>query len=106
MSWSVWEKDSFESSQHTRKVSSLLTRVSFFIYSNLIRREEGEYFSGVYTPAALPFQTAFTLKISPYQRGRKILTAATLDEAVRGCDVYAKVKVVPGPMALGYVILS
>ena len=47
--------------------------------------------------------TALGLKISPYQRSRKILTAHDLTEAIKGSDTYARTKAVPGPMALGYV---
>lgn len=36
-------------------------------------------------------------------RSRKVLTAANLGDAVRGCDTYAKTKVIFGPMALGRV---
>ncbi|KAF9044602.1 P-loop containing nucleoside triphosphate hydrolase protein [Hymenopellis radicata] len=45
--------------------------------------------------------TAFALKVSPFMRSRKVLTALHLDEAIRGCDTYALNKVVHGPMALG-----
>ncbi|KAJ3479603.1 hypothetical protein NLI96_g8938 [Meripilus lineatus] len=63
--------------------------------------EEGDHFRAVYTPTTMPFKTAFTLGVSPYRQNRNVLTARTLDEAVRGCDNFAKNKVVPGPMALG-----
>ncbi|KAJ3551331.1 hypothetical protein NM688_g4763 [Phlebia brevispora] len=55
----------------------------------------------IYTPATLPAQTAFTLKISPFQRNRHILTAKTLSDAVKGADTYAKMKVVKGAMVQG-----
>ncbi|KAI0788480.1 P-loop containing nucleoside triphosphate hydrolase protein [Abortiporus biennis] len=62
--------------------------------------EDGNFVAH-YTPATLPAMTAFTLKVSPYQRSRKVLTATTLVEAVRGCDTYATKKVIPGTLALG-----
>lgn len=42
--------------------------------------------------------------MSPFMRSRKVLLAKSLDDAVRGCDHYAKVKVCPGPMSLGFVL--
>jgi len=45
--------------------------------------------------------TAAAFKMSPFMRSRKVLTATNLSDAVRGCDTYAKTKVVFGPMALG-----
>lgn len=47
--------------------------------------------------------TAAAFKMSPFLRSRKVLTAVNLSDAVRGCDTYAKTKVVFGPMALGSV---
>ncbi len=41
------------------------------------------------------------LGISPFRRNKKILTAATLADAIRGCDTYAQKWVVPGMMAVG-----
>lgn len=43
------------------------------------------------------------LKISPFRRSKKILSAQTLAEAIRGCDTYAQSKVLPGQVALGCV---
>lgn len=63
--------------------------------------EEVPYFEAHYTPAALDKVTAATLKLSPFMRSRKVLTAATLNDAVRGCDTYATSKVIRGPMSLG-----
>ena len=40
------------------------------------------------------------LKISPYRRSKQIVEAATLADAIHGCDTYA-LKVVPGKLALG-----
>lgn len=40
------------------------------------------------------------LKLSPYRRSQRILTARTLAEAVKGCDSYAK-KAVKGSLSLG-----
>ncbi|KAL6309906.1 P-loop containing nucleoside triphosphate hydrolase protein [Sparassis latifolia] len=64
--------------------------------------EENEIlFQAHYTPPTLPMGTAFTLKISPFQRSRKILTATSLVEALRGCDTYARTKAVQGSLAMG-----
>lgn len=64
--------------------------------------EGQEHWQAVYTPPTLPRHTAFAMKISPYQRSRRVLTANTLADAVRGCDTYAAMKVVQGVMARGY----
>ena len=63
--------------------------------------EKEAAYKAMYTPATLPAMTAHMLKVSPYQRSRKILVARTLAEAVKGCDTYAKTKVVKGSMSLG-----
>jgi len=47
--------------------------------------------------------TSTALKISPFRRSRSILVAKDLRDAIKGCDTFAKAKVVFGPMALGYV---
>lgn len=44
--------------------------------------------------------------MSPYLRSRKVLQATNLGDAIKGCDTYAKTKVVLGSMALGYVSLT
>jgi hypothetical protein len=46
--------------------------------------------------------SAKALKVSPFMRKRVIMTAETLDSAVRGCDTYAAQKVLRGSLALGY----
>ena len=46
-------------------------------------------------------QTAALLKISPFQKSRKVLSAKTLEDAIRGCDNYAKSNIMKGPLALG-----
>ncbi len=58
-------------------------------------------YKAVFTPASLPSQTAFMLKISPFQRSREILQARSLDDAVKGSDTYARTKILPGPIGLG-----
>ena len=63
--------------------------------------ENEAHFHAHFTPAMLHKETAAAFKMSPFMRSRKILTAASLSDAVRGCDTYAKAKVVFGPMALG-----
>ncbi|KAF8577888.1 P-loop containing nucleoside triphosphate hydrolase protein [Ramaria rubella] len=46
--------------------------------------------------------TAFgKARFNPYRRSRRILTAQNLGDAIRGCDTYAKEKVVFGPLAMG-----
>jgi len=46
---------------------------------------------------------AKAFKPSVFRRSRRILTAANLSDAVRGCDTYAKEKVMRGPMIQGSV---
>ncbi|KAJ3857816.1 P-loop containing nucleoside triphosphate hydrolase protein [Lentinula lateritia] len=59
------------------------------------------HFSARFTPAALDRATAADLKVSPFLRSRRILQSEDLSEAIKGCDTYAKTKVVFGPMAIG-----
>ncbi|KAJ4486068.1 P-loop containing nucleoside triphosphate hydrolase protein [Lentinula aciculospora] len=59
------------------------------------------HFSAHFTPAALDRATATNLKVSPFLRSRRILQAEDLSEAIKGCDTYAKTKVVFGPMIVG-----
>ncbi|KAH9858111.1 P-loop containing nucleoside triphosphate hydrolase protein [Lenzites betulinus] len=54
-----------------------------------------------YTPPTLPRGTAYILKISPFRKCKRLLSAETLAEAIRGCDTYAHSKVLPGKLALG-----
>lgn len=61
----------------------------------------GEKYQAHYTPPTLTRGTAYMLKISPYRRSKKILSAQTLAEAIRDCDTYAQSKVLPGQVALG-----
>lgn len=63
--------------------------------------QEGHY-EAHFVPTALDRATAAAFKMSPYLRSRKVLTAANLGDAVRGCDTYAKMKVVHGSLSLGY----
>ena len=41
------------------------------------------------------------LRISPYRKNKQILKAATLADAIRGCDTYAQKEILPGTVALG-----
>jgi ATP-dependent helicase IRC3 len=66
-----------------------------------VETENEAQFQAYFTPAMLHKGTAAAFKMSPFMRSRKILTAANLSDAVRGCDTYAKTKVVFGQMALG-----
>lgn len=54
-----------------------------------------------YTSPTMNQPTAFMLKISPFRRSKKILTAKTLPDAIRGCDTYAQREVLPGQVGLG-----
>ncbi|CCL99024.1 uncharacterized protein FIBRA_01033 [Fibroporia radiculosa] len=63
-----------------------------------VKADEGK---AHFTPANLSMVTAFTLKLSPYQRSRQILTAPTLVEAIRGADTYAVSKIVKGSLVMG-----
>ena len=46
------------------------------------------------------------LKISPFRRNKKILTATTLADAVRGCDTYATKEVLQGTIGLGLLRMA
>ncbi|KAI0669814.1 P-loop containing nucleoside triphosphate hydrolase protein [Trametes maxima] len=63
--------------------------------------EDGAKFHAQYTPATLPTGTAYMLKISPFRRSQKILSAKTLADTIRGCDTYAEKKILKGSMARG-----
>ena len=67
----------------------------------VISPESEGHFEAKFTPASMDRATAIGLRVSPFYRTRRILTAQTLEAAVRGCDTYAVTKVVHGPMALG-----
>jgi ATP-dependent helicase IRC3 len=57
-----------------------------------------------YTPVAPDHQTAQSFKLSPFRRSRPVLTAASLADALHGCDTYATTRVVFGPQAVGCVL--
>ncbi|RDB28788.1 putative mitochondrial ATP-dependent helicase irc3 [Hypsizygus marmoreus] len=59
---------------------------------------EGNHFEAHYTPAMLDKVTASTLGSSPFMRRRKILSAETLHDAIRGCDTYITHTIARGPM--------
>ncbi|KAF9270115.1 P-loop containing nucleoside triphosphate hydrolase protein [Marasmius fiardii PR-910] len=61
--------------------------------------EFGTRYKATFTPAAMDKGTAFRLKISPFFRTRHVLTSQNLSDAIKGCDTYAKAKVVRGPLA-------
>jgi hypothetical protein len=82
------------------KVSELQALVCAL--ANNVEADEVAHFQATFTPALLDKGTACALRISPFMRRRKVLTAENLSDAVRGCDTYAKSKVVFGPMALGW----
>ncbi|KAJ7071080.1 P-loop containing nucleoside triphosphate hydrolase protein [Mycena amicta] len=62
--------------------------------------EDGRHFKGHYNPE-VDSTTAAALKIGRFLRSRSILSAASLPDAIHGCDTYVKEKVVFGQMALG-----
>ena len=62
-------------------------------------------FQAHYVPATWDKATAKTFNLSPYLRPRHIMRAPNLEQAIRGCDLYAKSSVVKGPMFHGFVIL-
>ncbi|EMD42116.1 hypothetical protein CERSUDRAFT_147660 [Gelatoporia subvermispora B] len=72
-----------------------------YIRVNKTEIDGKEMYEAHYTPPTLPVGTAYMLKISPFQKNRQILTANDLVEAIRGCDTYAKSKVLKGPMVAG-----
>jgi ATP-dependent helicase IRC3 len=51
--------------------------------------------------AAMDRSTAKGMKVSPFMRPRHVLDANSLETALKGCDVYARTKVIRGPQALG-----
>ncbi|KAF5385447.1 hypothetical protein D9757_005321 [Collybiopsis confluens] len=63
--------------------------------------ETGGLFIAHYAPAAIDRTTALKLKVSPFLRSRRIVQSGDLSQVIQGCDTYAKVKVVFGPMAVG-----
>ncbi|KAI1788749.1 P-loop containing nucleoside triphosphate hydrolase protein [Ganoderma leucocontextum] len=63
--------------------------------------DAGAMFVAHYTAPTLAKPTAWILKISPFRRSKKILTAATLADAIRGCDTYAQKEVLPGGVSRG-----
>ncbi|KAF7985333.1 hypothetical protein HWV62_6533 [Athelia sp. TMB] len=63
--------------------------------------EHERHYEAHFVPTSLDRATAAAFKMSPYLRSRKVLTAANLGDAVRGCDTYAKMKVVHGSLSLG-----
>lgn len=67
------------------------------------RTDPDARYTAHFTPPTLPLRTAMMLKISPFQKARHILHATNLADAIRGCDFYAKTKVVQGPIVAGYV---
>lgn len=77
------------------------TELSLSRPSLTLGQEVPAHFSARFTPAALDRATAADLKVSPFLRSRRILQSEDLSEAIKGCDTYAKTKVVFGPMAIG-----
>lgn len=63
-------------------------------------------FQAFYTPA-MPDREVVTpmmlLRSAPYRQKKRILTAQNLGDAIRGCDTYAREKVMFGTLSLSYV---
>ncbi|KAI0348569.1 P-loop containing nucleoside triphosphate hydrolase protein [Trametopsis cervina] len=49
----------------------------------------------------LPRQVARQLKLSPFQRSKKVLDATNLEDAIKGSDIYASTQVLVGHAAMG-----
>ena len=65
----------------------------------------GKHFEGHFTPATPDKVTRSSFSLSPFMRSRKVLSAKTLDDALRGCDTYISSKIAKGPMlSVGYVL--
>ncbi|KAG8973928.1 hypothetical protein FRB90_009859, partial [Tulasnella sp. 427] len=58
-------------------------------------------FAAHFAPTIAPAPWLKGKKGSPYAKKRKVMTADTLGEAIKGCDSYAMNKVGLGPMAIG-----
>ncbi|KAF5384896.1 hypothetical protein D9615_001480 [Tricholomella constricta] len=59
---------------------------------------DGNFFEAHFTPAMLDKHTAASLSLSPFMRSRRILSAETLSDAIRGCDTYVVNKIARGSM--------
>ncbi|OAX44240.1 P-loop containing nucleoside triphosphate hydrolase protein [Rhizopogon vinicolor AM-OR11-026] len=59
------------------------------------------HYRATFTEATMHIPSAKALKISPFMRKRLVMTAETLDNAIRGCDTYVAQKVLRGSLALG-----
>ncbi|KAF7320371.1 DEAD-box family helicase [Mycena kentingensis (nom. inval.)] len=66
--------------------------------------ENGSHFAAYYNPE-VDDDTAAALNIGRFLRTRRILTAATLADAVHGSDTYVKEKIVLGHLAVGSRLL-
>ena len=56
-----------------------------------------------YIPATWDKVTARTFNLSPYFRPRHVMRAQSLEQAIRGSDLYVKRGVVKGPKFMGFV---
>ncbi|KAI0825051.1 P-loop containing nucleoside triphosphate hydrolase protein [Trametes gibbosa] len=72
-----------------------------YVRVELAKDEKEAQYHAHYTPPTLPQGTAYMLKISPFRRSKRILSAEKLAEAIRGCDTYVQNKVLPGKLAVG-----
>ena len=59
-----------------------------------------------YIPATWDKVTAKTFNLSLYLRPRHIMRAQSLEQAIRGSDLYAKHSVVKGPKFRGFVNIT
>jgi ATP-dependent helicase IRC3 len=63
---------------------------------------DGPKYAAHYAPQALDWGTRQAMGVRRIiQRARPVLTAGSLEDAIRGCDLYAK-QVLKGPLATGY----
>ena len=62
-------------------------------------------FQVYYIPATWDQATARMFKRSPYLRPRNIMRAASLEQAIRGSDLYVKKNVVKGQKFTGFVVV-
>jgi ATP-dependent helicase IRC3 len=78
--------------------------------ASLDEQDEGKKKTGIdnaaayaahFIPAAPDRATSRRLKLAPFRKSRRVLTATTLADAIRGCDTYATTRVIIGPQVTG-----
>lgn len=76
-------------------------RASYVEMTMLNFSDRSRYVGSYVSAAARVEMITPAWKRKPFLRPRQILAAERLEEAIRGCDMYALRKVVPGSMRLG-----